>query len=953
MEKFGEGEFGFEFDTSVAEDSLNVFKRIMNGMDAFIYVTDPNTDEILFINDKMCEHFNIEDGVGRICWQVLQDGFTSRCEFCPNYFLEDNPDKDYVWEELNTVTKKYYKNSDKLIEWIDGRKVHMQHSVDITELKTAEEDLNRRLAQQELMSEISQSFISGDDVDHVEEALRKVGEFMEISRIVVTLYDREMQAISLDYEWRNGALENADAESLPFVIFKEGGLLYDGLVTEKRSYVAIDDYYDDRSTIAKRLDIRSFIAFPININSELYAILEFEICGKPFTWTKNEINLGKLLSSLLAGIFARRLIEKDLDRMTSIVKASPQFITYLDWHGKYLYVSPSALEMTGYSATEIMESGLSLLYSEETLADIIQIEIERTYEDKKREFEAPLIRKDGEVRTFVFSAFSLEEDGVAAIASDITEQKMLESELIKAKEVAESANKAKSEFLARMSHEIRTPMNAIIGMTKIAQSTNENERKDYCLDKINSASTHLLGVINDILDMSKIEANKFIISCSDFDFEKMLMSAANIINFRVDEKNQNLVITLDDGIPTLVYGDEQRLSQIITNLLSNAVKFTPDGGTVMLDARKISESGEDITLEISVTDTGIGISEEQQARLFSSFEQADGGIARRFGGTGLGLVISKRIVELMNGNIWIESELGKGAKVVFTIMVKKGEEKRKRGVSKNINRDNLRILAVDDSAETREYFKHLMTSLNLACDVASGGEEALSLVMSAGDKPYNIFFVDWRMPGMDGIELTKRLKEVVKCDSVVIMISAARWSDISEEAIAAGASRFIPKPLFPSVLIDCINECLGVEPKKKGADTPSPKAKTFEDKTILIAEDIDINREIVGALLEETKVNIEFAENGTEAVIMMQDNPEKYSLIFMDIHMPLMDGYEATRKIRDIDNYHAKTMPIVAMTANAFREDIEKCLESGMDDHIAKPIDYDTLIMKINDYLSL
>jgi CheY-like chemotaxis protein len=381
---------------------------------------------------------------------------------------------------------------------------------------------------------------------------------------------------------------------------------------------------------------------------------------------------------------------------------------------------------------------------------------------------------------------------------------------------AVKASKAKGDFLSNMSHEIRTPMNAIIGMTAIAKSAHDAEKKDYALEKIEEASTHLLGVINDILDMSKIEADKLELSPSEFDFEKMVKKVVNVVGFRVEEKGQHLHVTIDKAIPRELICDDQRLAQVMTNLISNAVKFTPDGGSIFLSARLLKDDGGVCTIRTDVTDTGIGITEEQQSRLFTSFEQAESDTTRKFGGTGLGLAISKRLVEMMGGAIWIESELGKGATFAFTIQARRG-----------VKKCEIPDLAAEDDTET----------------------------------------------------------------------------------------------------------------------------DNFEEYRILLAEDIDINREIVQVLLEPTNVLIDFAENGLEALRLFSADPDRYDMIFMDVQMPDMDGYEATRRIRVLDNFKAKTIPIVAMTANVFREDINKCLEAGMDDHLGKPFDAGDMLAKLRKYL--
>jgi signal transduction histidine kinase/DNA-binding response OmpR family regulator len=535
-----------------------------------------------------------------------------------------------------------------------------------------------------------------------------------------------------------------------------------------------------------------------------------------------------------------------------------------------------------------------------------------------------------------------EKIGYIITSTDVTEIQV-------AREKSEQASRAKSDFLSNMSHEMRTPMNAIIGMTAIAKSSSDIGKKDYCIQKIEDASTHLLGVINDILDMSKIEANKLDLSPINFNFEKMLQKVVNVVNFRVGEKNQVLAVHIDRDIPNSLIGDDQRLAQVITNLLGNAVKFTPEYGSITLDARLLKEENKICTLQIEVTDTGIGISKDQQSRLFHSFEQAENTTSRKFGGTGLGLAISKRIVELMGGSIWIESEPGKGSTFAFTLQAERGTEERLGLLKPGINWKNVRILAVDDSQDILEYFEDLAGRLGVMCDVAPSGEDACSLIERKGS--YDIYFVDWKMPGMDGIELSRRIKEHKSGESVVIMISATEWNVIEKEAKSVGVDKFMPKPLFASSIADCINECLGVNGSYEKQDRQSTEPNSFKGCCILLAEDVEINQEIVLSLLEPTDLVIDCAMNGAEAVKMYSEAPDKYSMIFMDLQMPDVDGYEATRRIRAMDVPGAKEIPIVAMTANVFREDIEKCLEAGMNDHVGKPLDFEEVLDKLRKYL--
>jgi signal transduction histidine kinase/CheY-like chemotaxis protein len=530
----------------------------------------------------------------------------------------------------------------------------------------------------------------------------------------------------------------------------------------------------------------------------------------------------------------------------------------------------------------------------------------------------------------------------------MTESLREQGELLKAAlEKSNVASRAKSEFLSNMSHEMRTPLNAIIGMTEIGRNTDDLERKNYALKKIQDASTHLLGIINDVLDMSKIEANKLELSFIEFNFEKMLQQVLNVVSFRVDEKLQNLSINIGKDVPKTLIGDDQRLAQIIANLLGNASKFTPEKGSINFEARLEKEEDGVCTMQISVSDTGIGISAEQQEKLFRSFQQAESSTVRKYGGTGLGLAICKNFVEMMGGRIWVQSEPGKGSTFAFTVKLRRGENKKRDPGERPMKRDDLRLLVVDDSQVILDYFRVVARKLGVYCDTALSGEDALALVDR--DNSYHIYFIDLQMPGMDGVQLSKKLKTLVTKGSEVIIMTANEWTTDAEETKNSGIDKCLSKPLFPPVIEGVIDEYLCViKQEETGAGSHDA---VFAGRRILLVEDMEINREILAALLEPTLLEIECAENGAQAVRMFSMSPERYDVIFMDLQMPEMDGYEATRRIRALDIPAAKKIPIVAMTANVFREDVEKCLEAGMDSHIGKPISFDDVMEKLRKYL--
>lgn len=551
--------------------------------------------------------------------------------------------------------------------------------------------------------------------------------------------------------------------------------------------------------------------------------------------------------------------------------------------------------------------------------------------------------------------FSQDEEAILVSGSMLMSNAIARNEmlhrLVLAREDALAGTRAKSAFLASMSHEMRTPMNAIIGMATIGRSATDEARKNYAFGKISDASIHLLGIINDVLDISKIESGKLELSPSEFVFEEMLQRVVNVTGGPFAEKEQSFLVRIDDAIPATLICDDQRFAQVITNLLSNAVKFTPQHGAIRLDARLLSEEKGICTIQIDVSDTGIGLNEEQQMRVFKSFEQAEGSTTRKYGGTGLGLSISKNLVELMGGEIWVKSEEGKGATFSFTVRAAVGSRRNIRALPDGPEWGNFSLLLVCGNAKVLEYFSGMMEKLGLESESASSGEEAVALMHERGG--YDLFFVDWRIGDIDGVELARQIKDWDTDQKVVLLATPAEWDKLLANGKIVSADKILSKPILPSAITACIAECLAPERQAEQDDTlEGGSGDDYSGRIILLAEDVEVNREILLALLEDTGVTIDCAENGAEAVSMFRENPGRYEMVFMDVQMPEMDGYEATRVIRAMEVSGAKEIPIVAMTANVFREDVEACRQAGMNDHVGKPLNLEEVLDKLRRYLA-
>ena len=529
----------------------------------------------------------------------------------------------------------------------------------------------------------------------------------------------------------------------------------------------------------------------------------------------------------------------------------------------------------------------------------------------------------------------------------ISVQKQLEEQsqaLSDALNAAEEANKAKTAFLSNMSHEIRTPMNAIIGLDNIALNDPETpeKTKDY-LKKIGDSADHLLGLINDILDMSRIESGRLVLRNEEFSLQKLLEGINIMFNGQCMDRRLDYQCHIKGQLDEYYIGDDMKLKQVLINILGNAVKFTPEGGSVELEVEKKAEFDGQSTLQFKISDTGIGMSKEFLPHIFDTFAQEDSSTTNKYGSSGLGMAITKNIVEMMNGDIKVESEKGKGTTFKFSITLMDSERTIADNLNHTVDPKKMCVLIIDDDPIACEHAQLVLSKAGIASESAESGTQAIEMVnlRNARMNPYNLILVDWKMPEMDGVETTRRIREIVGDESAIIILTAYQWEDVLEEATAAGVDSFLAKPLFAATVIDEFKAAMN----KKGINISKETRKAnLAGRQILLAEDVQVNAEIMMMVLEGREMEADLAENGKIAVEKFESHePGYYDAILMDMRMPEMDGLEATKTIRAMDRPDAKTIPIIALTANAFDEDVQRSMQAGLNAHLSKPVQPDVL----------
>ncbi|CAM4136685.1 response regulator [Pseudoalteromonas byunsanensis] len=696
--------------------------------------------------------------------------------------------------------------------------------------------------------------------------------------------------------------------------------------------------------------------FPLSVSDNCIGLLElgsfYNIGEKEFYW------LNFIIRDLSVGLHlarnqelqrkTERMLVEQLELNRKIIDAIPNPMYYRNREGIYMGVNSQFHEIIGTFEADVIGSRPDNIFSFDIASRFNESERKLLAKPGSHNYEMRLKDVHGNLREMVVyeATFSDADNHVAGIVGlllDVTKSKEMEAQLREAKAKADSTSKAKGEFLANMSHEIRTPMNAIIGMSHLVLNTKLSKQQMNYIKKIDMAANNLLGIINDVLDFSKIESGKMTIVSEEFDLEEVMTNVSVVNSVKAEDKGIELLLDIPSRIPTNLIGDSLRLGQVLVNLCGNAIKFT-EHGEVIITATVVEQASDAALLRFSVKDSGIGLTKEQQDKLFKAFSQADSSITRKYGGTGLGLSISKRLVELMGGQIGVSSEPGVGSEFYFTVKVGLQAQPRKQWLCPESIIRNTSVLIVDDNDAAREIMSNLIKGLGFATYAVASAQEALD---ELARRPYQLVFTDWSMPEMDGCELASRIYalEMEPKPKIILVTAHSRELDMNEELIAK-LDGIISKPINASIVFDCVIDCFDI----KGRETPAPKQQidynvSFAGVKVLLVEDNVTNQEVATEMLESLDLHVTIANHGKEALELLERG-EQFELVFMDMQMPVMDGLTATKKIRALPQF--SDLPIIAMTANAMREDVERCLSAGMNAHISKPINFNKMVSTID-----
>ena len=831
-------------------------------------------------------------------------------------------------------------------------------------------------------------------------ATETITQTFEMERAAVRLFNKERSKLILSDLYclshdshKKGNILKIDAHIDYFNIFN--------MLNEKRVYAATDAQADP---ILKRFNrlyfkpegITSFMCVAVFLQSEIAGFVSAEHTGPPRKWNEEEqtflVSVADLVALALEASRRQEVeteLKKHRDRLEDLVEERTaelseeiqerkktekrlQFTQYAvdnavdpilwvrpeDWSIEY--ANKAASRSFGYSREALLQ--MSFLEIDMDLSPVMLAKLEEQLRRKKLStFESRLKTKDGGIMNVEFSLNIAENEGrelFISLVKDITDRMSMMKDLEKSKKRAEEATRAKSEFLANMSHEIRTPMNAVIGMIHLALQTDLTEKQKGYLEKIQFSANSLVRIIDDILDFSKIEAGKLAIESVNFDLQEILNNIVDLTAVKAEKKGIEILFHINKEVPFFLKGDPLRLRQILANLTDNAIKFT-EKGSVVVGVEKLETSGNRARLKFSVRDTGIGLTQEQISKLFKAFTQADTSTTREYGGTGLGLAICSRLIEMQGGKLSVESEPGKGSVFFFTLEYYIVEKARRFLFKPPMDLRGIRVMFIDDNESARKVFHELLETLTFEVTSVSSGLEALEELerISGGkeERPYELLLVDWKMPVMDGINTINRIKATFrlsneKVPAIILITGFGRLEGVEE--VERHVDAILLKPVSLSTLFNTIMEIFGKDKEKKtrpvgekGSDQGA--LERIRGARILLAEDNEINQEVAVEMLEQAGLAVTIANNGKKTVELFKESTEAgkipFDAILMDIQMPVMGGFEATGLIRELEKDSQSSIPIIAMTAHAMAEDREKGIESGMNDHVSKPVDPDQL----------
>jgi len=687
-------------------------------------------------------------------------------------------------------------------------------------------------------------------------------------------------------------------------------------------------------------------------------IFPVEITGRPLIKDDKVLTL----QCVMRDISARKKAEKEIQKFKTIIDEANYGALITDMDGNILYVNQAFADMHGYTTEEILSKNEQIFHSPEQLAGLSASLVGLIQTGNLKAKEMWRLRKNGTVFPTLTNASVIRDEYdrpmfISSTMIDITNRKQYEEELRQAKIAADSANMAKSKFLANMSHEIRTPMNGVLGMADLMMDTDITPQQRQYMRILKNSAVQLLQLLNDILDFSKIEAGQLNLESIEFNLHSVVEGISDIVIQLVERKRLELNLLVDVGVPKFVIGDPMRLRQILVNLVSNAIKFT-EQGEVFVKVEMKERIGSELNLHFSVKDTGIGIARDRQKEIFESFTQADSSTTRKFGGTGLGLSISRQLVEMMKGQIWVDSVPGKGSNFQFTIWLTISDRIAENRIGAQEEIAGRKILAVDDNGTNRLILRESLKSFHCIPIVVESGNKALEVLRS--DSDIELVITDFQMPGMDGTSLIKAIRQSENHKKIpIILLSSVEGNKRIREAATMPDVWTLTKPIKQSQLLTAILTAMGAVSNEKNPDFLSKlgennvegaleKLITFNGAVqILLTEDNAINQKVALALLKRAKLTADVAEDGQQALEALKR--KQYDLILMDVQMPNMDGLSASKIIRE--ELHLHDVPIIAMTAHAMKGDKEKCLEAGMNDYISKPIEPDELYATLNAWL--